>query len=230
MLALNLLVANCQESTDSCDIEGTESVYTFNSSVVTFEEAELACLDLNATLARVSSKEDNDFIIEFLNNISAFNIRGTVFLGITKNSSNSSSKTSDFFFVDGFKDTSFFQTAFEEPWGVTEPNGNDENDEDCVEIVNNNGSLVNKWNDVPCTVERPFLCRTECVVENKNNQENNQSILTLISGVVVALFGIGTLTIFILFSYQKKQITKLSTELNKMIEEHGDMGPNGIFL
>lgn len=136
-----------------------------SNETVVFDVAQQLCIDRHdGELASVRSEEEFDLLT---NGILA-DITGLRFyIGLSRQEDEVVSNTSDptnFQFIDGFEDTSFFANAGQEPWASGQPN-NDIGNQRCVEWDRNDATdRFALWNDKPCDELTSFMCRVSCLV------------------------------------------------------------------
>ena len=169
----------------------------FGSTLRTFSEAAEACEleEPEATLGRVSTTREFFHVLELgetLNHTDPSEIWIGVEVGVDEESN-----AGNYFYVDGFKDKSFFEVRERFPWGTEQPNN--ARDDDCVTMTSTfkPGAFV-LWNNADCNAVRPYLCRRNCTrnveeFDGKFNEESND--IAVIGGVaalmvVILLFGI----------------------------------------
>lgn len=145
-------------------LESQNALFSVINDAASYEIHKNNCV-LNGlgTLARVSNKETNSFIIQFIAGTIAAN-KEAVWLGMedTKHTL-SGSEPLRFDYVDGSLDSkAFFQNPFQTPWNLNEPNNFQGKGQFCVRYL----PSTQEWDDEICTIEYPALCRKECTTSS----------------------------------------------------------------
>ena len=143
-LFLLLLNSACQQGWIG---KGT-SCYKLFTSNNTWKNAKEECEKWNATLVKVESSEENDFIKTELSPTKYRNY----WIGLSD-----SDKEGDWMWTDG---TQLDSDGYKN-WGDDQPNTNGNNNEDCVVIrisKSDPDHYYGKWYDRPCSLDKKFIC------------------------------------------------------------------------
>ena len=122
------------------------SCYKLFASYITWENAKEECEEWNASLVKVESSEENDFIkTELL----PTHKNGNYWIGLSD-----SDNEGDWMWTDG---TQLDLNGYEN-WGDNQPN--DFHNEDCVQIQirKSDPDHYGKWNDVKCLSRTKYIC------------------------------------------------------------------------
>lgn len=138
--------------TTTC-LQDTNTAFTLVEELKSFAEAVEDCKSRNATLARISTSEENDIVISLLQER---NIESNIYIGVFADPESEFSVRDPerFVYVDGVENISFFNEAKVFPWISQGPRG----DGDCVTITD----TAHVWYDTSCVGRRAFVCRNLC--------------------------------------------------------------------
>ena len=142
-LFLLLLNSACQQGW----IGNGTSCYKLFTSNKTWENAKEECEKWNATLVKVESSEENDFIkTELLPSKNR-----NYWIGLSD-----SDNEGDWMWTDG---TQLDSDGYKN-WGDDQPKNNKNNNEDCVviRIRKSDPDHYGKWRDLPCSLDKKFIC------------------------------------------------------------------------
>uniref|UniRef100_A0A8C6NK02 C-type lectin domain-containing protein n=1 Tax=Nothobranchius furzeri TaxID=105023 RepID=A0A8C6NK02_NOTFU len=117
------------------------SLYYISSTRKTWQESREDCLQREADLAVINTKEEQDFTRQF---------HKLTWIGLYNNT-----VTGEWTWVDGTPLKKRF-IALSVYWGTGEPNKFEGKDEGCVEI--RFFELENSWNDIPCIDRNFWIC------------------------------------------------------------------------
>lgn len=187
-----------------CFEETNAAFKLFATSLANFDAAVELCKAESATLARISSLAENDFVKELVEEFE--NPVDVFWLGIHDPIRTvGASGTARLRYVNGFNEMSFFQNAFQKPWNVAEP-FNLDGRQSCVSWVvsflqaEESISFDNEWDDTSCQRELSFLCRRPC--ESSAPISATQALLVASLVIIPVLFFIS----LIMLSKKKKQL------------------------
>lgn len=143
--------------------------FIFETDVVFQAVAKQNCIiDHNATLARITSESEFNFLLDGI----LFNFTlNRAFVGLERPQGSDGQNASSFFFVDGSLDQTFYEISGNFPWRFDRPN-NQQNPELCVEWELDED--VKEWNDVLCDRDNAYLCRRNCAVADQNDDEEEE--------------------------------------------------------
>nr|XP_026695775.1 macrophage mannose receptor 1-like [Ciona intestinalis] len=129
--------------------------YIYTGVGVNYQAAVSACTSMSATLARIKTKQVQDFLMEKLKLLNPGVIRAVFYIGLKRIDSSSTG----FQWNDGTMVTSGYTN-----WRSGEPN-NAGGNENCVELVYATISSLwhGKWNDVPCSANGRYICERRVV-------------------------------------------------------------------
>ena len=138
-------IAGCELHDEVDSTAGTASRYYLCDELLTWDEAQARCTELGTQLAIVTTIEERDRILQFLDGRKAL-------VGLSDKQVEGT-----FAWVDG---TPFPADQLGAYFAPGEPN-NADSAEDCVEMNGDTGL----WNDIPCAADANrtrFLCETVC--------------------------------------------------------------------
>ncbi|XP_078485614.1 salivary C-type lectin 1-like [Ciona intestinalis] len=121
--------------------------YIHTGGKVNYQAAVSACHSMGATLARIKTKQVQDFLMEKIKMLNPG--WGYYYIGLNRINSSSTG----FQWNDGTMVTSGYTN-----WYTGEPNNNGGN-ENCVMLYYVIGySHHGKWNDIPCSLNKRYIC------------------------------------------------------------------------
>ncbi|XP_078485580.1 chondrolectin-like isoform X2 [Ciona intestinalis] len=123
--------------------------YIYTGGKVNYQAAVNACTSMNATLARIKTKQVQDFVMEKIKLLYPGTTWKHFYIGLNRINSSSTG----FQWNDGTIVTSGYTN-----WYPGEPN-NDSGNENCVVLFHRIGlSSHGKWNDLPCSGKWRYIC------------------------------------------------------------------------
>ena len=143
-LLLLFLNSACQQGW----IGNGTSCYKLVKPSKTWENATKECEKWNASLVKVDSREENDFIkTELL----PTDKDGNYWIGLSD-----SENEGNWMWTDG---TQLDSDGYKN-WGDKQPKNNNDNDEDCVliRIRESDPDHYGKWYDRPCSLDKKYIC------------------------------------------------------------------------
>ena len=167
---------------------------------LSFQEAIEACEEMKATLARISTRDEFDFVVGLNSEAPQGTSVGDTWIGVRTRGN--MQVTSSYEYVDGYPDTSFLDVGVGIfPWDAGDPNLGI--NEACVDI-----SLAHsepRWENRNCNTRKNYLCRRK-ITEPLNDEFSGAVILVSFSGILATLFGL-TLLVYI-SEYLKKKTAR----------------------
>nr|XP_018672547.2 perlucin-like [Ciona intestinalis] len=139
---------------------GTNEYYIYTGVGVNYSAAVNACTSMGATLARIKTKQVQDFLIKKLKMLNPAS--GYYYIGLKRIDSSSTG----FQWNDGTMMTSGYTT-----WAPGQPDysGGIEN---CVELYYVIGhSWHGKWNDLTCSVNKRYICERRLEKDTTTQQQ-----------------------------------------------------------
>ncbi|XP_078485590.1 C-type lectin domain family 4 member E-like [Ciona intestinalis] len=136
--------------------------YIHTGVEVTNQAAVNACTSMNATLARIKTKQVQDFVMEKIKLLYPGTMWKHFYIGLNRINSSSTG----FQWNDGTMVTSGYTN-----WRSGEPNNGDGN-ENCVVLLYKIGhSLHGKWNDLSCLWNRRYICERRVEKDTTTQQQ-----------------------------------------------------------
>lgn len=163
LFLLILPLISGQDFKSDCFNKNTEEFIVFKDTF-DFNDAQNLCISSGGNLARIETLDEFNFAINFFNSQEIEDI--FVWIGLTRKVDLEDPKASDFFFVDGNSNITFYEFGGSLPWDENNPNDVD-GDQDCVtwslHPTPTFGVEPLRWNDERCALNlNSVLCRREC--------------------------------------------------------------------